>query len=70
MKSDLGSGKSDQSCFGDQQVLVFKMASKKGCLSINEVIATLENENDSEIDSNSSSGLDVFSFLSRGEISS
>ena len=34
------------------------MASKKGYLSINEVIAALENENDSEIDSNSSSGLD------------
>ena len=43
---------------GDQQVLVFKMASKKGFLNINEVIDALENENDSEINSNSSSGLD------------
>ena len=34
------------------------MASKKGFLNINEVIDALENENDSEINSNSSSGLD------------
>ena len=43
---------------GDQQVLDFKMASRKGCLSINEVIAALGEENDSEIDSDSSSELD------------
>ena len=34
------------------------MASRKGCLSINEVIAALGEENDSEIDSDSSSELD------------